>query len=66
MWHAYSTHETLSNETRVNDLVILTVASILKKVNLHCFAPGGHSCFTNTSCFLIFFKGKMQNINFAV
>ena len=33
MWHAYLTKETLSNDTKVNDLVNLTVIFILQITN---------------------------------
>ena len=32
IWHAYSTNETLSNDTKVNDLVTLTFYLRLKKL----------------------------------
>ena len=30
IWHAYSTYNTLSNDTKVNDIVTLTVTFVLK------------------------------------
>ena len=33
IWHAYSTKETLSKDTKVNDLVTMTVTFILKIAN---------------------------------
>ena len=41
MWYRYSTDETLSNDTKVNDLVTLTVTFILKIANFDFVAALG-------------------------
>ena len=41
MLHAYSTNKTLSNGTKVNDIVTFTVTSILKIAIFECVASGG-------------------------
>ena len=43
-----STNETLSNNTKGNDLVILTVTFLLSIANFGFCCCRGHSCFTNT------------------
>ena len=53
MWHAYSTNETLSNDTRVNDLVTMTVTFMLKIANLVSVAAGGFRVFHKLVLFLL-------------
>ena len=36
IWHAYSTNETLSNDTSADDIVTLTMTFILKIATLDC------------------------------
>ena len=41
IWHAYFTNDTLSNDTKVNDLVTLTLTFALKIAFLDFVAAGG-------------------------
>ena len=53
IWHAFSTNEALSYNTKVNDLVTLTF--ILKIVNFGLRCRRGHSCLSNLP---VLFIGK--------
>ena len=48
--HAYSTNDALSNDTKVNDLVTLTLTLKLKIAFWTLLSPGAY-CFTNTPWF---------------
>ena len=41
MWHAHSTNETLSKDSKVDDLVILTVTFVLEITDLDFVATSG-------------------------
>ena len=43
MWHAYSNNDTLANDTKVNDLVTLTLTFVLKIAFFRHCCRLGHS-----------------------
>ena len=61
IWHAYSTNETLSNHTEVDDLVALT--SIRKKIILNLVAPGGINVSQTSDFEIGFILFKLEFFN---
>ena len=57
IWHAYSTNEALSNDTKVNDLVTLTLTLKLKIAFRILFPPGSYSSVSQTHLDFLFSYG---------
>ena len=53
IWHAYSNNDSLSNDTKVNDLVTLTLTFVLKIAFSDYVAAGGIVFHTHTLIFSI-------------